>query len=67
MSLADESDEEGEACGMVAEKSELEVVHSWLEVGGFLVLDGKKVQGLLCEVLVHYHSTFLTMLLLFHS
>ena len=34
VSLAGKSDEEGEACGVMTEKSELEMVCSWLQVGG---------------------------------
>ena len=69
VSLADESSEEGQACGLAAGKDELEVVHSWLEVGGVPALDEKEEQGLLCKVLVliWYHSTFITKLLLFYS
>ena len=68
VSLADKSSE-GESCGLAAGKDELEVVHSWLVVVGVLALDEKEVQGLLCEVLVliQYHSTFITKLLLFYN
>ena len=34
VSLVDKSSEEGEACVLAPGKDELEVVHSWLEVGG---------------------------------
>ena len=33
ISLVDKSDKEQEVCGVMTEKSELEVVHSWLQVG----------------------------------
>ena len=45
VSLADESDEKGEACGVVAENSEWEVVYLWLEVGGFLAMDERRYKG----------------------
>ena len=50
VSLADESGEEGEACRVMTEKSELEVVHSWLQVVGQPAWAEEEAKGLLCEV-----------------
>ena len=50
ISLAGESDEEREACGGMMENSELEVVHSWLQVGGQPTLAEEEAQWSLCEV-----------------
>ena len=49
-SLTDESEEEEEVKEMIKEEHEVGVVHSWMQVGGFPVLAGEEVQGLLCEV-----------------
>ena len=50
VSLAYESGEEGEACRVMTEKSELEVAHSWLQVEGQPALTEEEVQGVLHEV-----------------
>ena len=50
VSPADESSEEEEAREVMKEECELDVVKSWMEMGGILVLTDEGVQGLLHEV-----------------
>ena len=50
VSLTDDSSEEDEVKKIMKEEHEIDVAHSWMEVGGFLALAEEEAHGLLWQV-----------------
>ena len=67
--LADESSEEEEGKEVTKEEHEIDVAHSWMEVGGFPTLAGEEAHGFLWQVFLFtwYGLAFLTILSLFYG
>ena len=62
--LTDESSEEEEVKEVTKEEHEIDVAHSWMEVGAFPALAEEEAQGLLQQVFLFswYGLGFLTIL-----